>query len=123
MSDNKEPALLRQVIPSSIRPPNAFTDHGTKAMKNVRHQECNVALVRDFIIAATLAVYVLGVSPAGAEPLTTDRSNEVAMTSDGVSSFLQLYCTRCHGKDKQEGKVAFHKLELTSIAERTIHVN
>lgn len=71
-------------------------------------------LVRHVIIAVALAVCPLGVSPTDAQPPSADGNNAVAKAKSDVTSFLRQYCNRCHGKDKQEGEVAIHKLKLTS---------
>ncbi len=76
-----------------------------------------IAFSRSSLFGSALAVASLIVSMASAQVPSTDSRADQRQIDDGITSFLKQHCIRCHGKEKQEGKAAFHQLRLTSDLE------
>ena len=66
-----------------------------------------------FVLALALSI-LMAALPAQAQ--TDNKQNRAqAYEQNEIATFVQQYCVRCHGREKQEGDLAFHQLGAKSV--------
>ena len=72
------------------------------------------------ILALGLSILMAALS---AQAQTVNKQNPaLASEQNEIATFVQQYCMRCHGREKQEGDLAFHQLGAKPVNRTQVEI-